>query len=138
MPRFLNQLLLIKLNLTLLPTPLAVCRLPADATVPEGILDAPFCAVTRTEDELSIVVSEPAADASWRVEKEWRGLKVAGPLAFDMVGVVAAISNPLAIAGIPIFIISTFDTDYLLVKAENLDTAMAILEGEGHVFSAKL
>ena len=124
------------MTLSLSPTPLAVCRLAADAVVPAGILNAPFCAVTRTEDELSIVLSESAADPSWRVEGGWRGLKVEGPLAFDIVGVVAALSAPLAEAGIPIFIISTFDTDYLLVKTENLDKAMAILEGEGHVFGA--
>lgn len=125
------------MTLSLSPTRLAVCRLPADAPVPSGILDTSFCAVTRTEDELSIVLSESAANPSWRVEKGWRRLKVEGPLAFDIVGVVAALSAPLAKAGIPIFIISTFDTDYLLVKAENLNRVMATLEGEGHELSAK-
>ena len=121
-----------QLNLSILPEPLAVCRLPAGSPVPDGLFEATFCAVTRTDDELSIVIPEPHIDASWRIEKGWKALKVLGPLDFDIVGVVAALSKPLADAGIPIFIISTFDTDYLLVKQERLDRAVALLQKQGH------
>ena len=66
-------------------------------------------------------------------EGGWRCLRVEGPLAFEMTGVLAALSGPLAEAGIPIFVISTFDTDYLLVKSGDLDRACATLANEGHV-----
>ena len=116
----------------------AVCKLPPDAPVPTGFLYKPFFAITRTSDELSIVLSEKDMDPEWKSEPGWRLLKVNGPLDFDMVGVVAAISTPLAQAGIPIFVISTFDTDYLLIKHENLNASVRQLEAQGHtVHSSK-
>lgn len=120
------------MNFQVLPEALAVCRLPADAGVPAGVLDAPFCAVTRTADELSLVLPVEQVQADWEVEQAWRGLKVEGPLDFDMVGVIARISAPLADAGIPIFVVSTFETDYLLVKDDLLDKTCALLISEGH------
>ena len=120
-----------KLNLTLSPEAIAVCKLPAAAPIPTGFLMRPFFSITRTEDELSIVLLEKNVDPSWTAEKGWRMLKVEGPLEFDIVGVVSALSKPLADADIPIFIISTFDTDYLLVKHESLDKAIDTLTSEG-------
>ncbi|MBX2823027.1 MAG: ACT domain-containing protein [Rhodothermaceae bacterium] len=120
------------LSFTLSPDRYAICKLPATSPVPTGFLHKPFFAVTRTSDELSIVLSEKAASPEWESEKGWRMLKVNGPLDFNIVGVVASISAPLAEAGIPIFVISTFDTDYLLVKDENLASSIRMLEGEGH------
>lgn len=124
-----------QLTLSVLEEPLAVCRLPADASVPPSILDSSFCAVTRTKEELSIVLAEASAQNSWQIESGWRGLQVVGPLEFDIVGVVAALSAPLAAAGIPIFIISTFDTDYLLVKESALERSCRILAESGHAFT---
>lgn len=121
------------MNFQVLQEALAVCRLPADAAVPAGVLDAPFCAVTRTTDELSLVLSIDHVEASWEVEKTWRALKVEGPLDFNMVGVIARISAPLATAGIPIFVVSTFETDYLMVKDDQFDKTCALLIAEGHV-----
>ena len=112
---------------------LAICRLPPEATVPPGVLDTPFCAITRTDEELSIVLPESRTDASWRVEAGWRAFKVVGPMDFDVVGVVASLSAPMAEAGIPIFVISTFDTDYLLVKTLNLEKASRILIDRGYL-----
>ena len=120
-----------KLNLTLSPEAIAVCRLPAAAPVPTGFLMHPFFSITRTEDELSIVLLEKNADPTWKTERGWRMLKVEGPLDFNIVGVVASLSKPLAEANIPIFVVSTFDTDYLLVKNESLDKAINTLTSEG-------
>ena len=121
------------LSFTVSPDRYAICKLPATSPVPTGFLHKPFFAVTRTSDELSIVLSEKAISPEWESEMGWRMLKVNGPLDFNIVGVVASISAPLAEAGIPIFVISTFDTDYLLVKDENLEKSIRLLEGEGHL-----
>ena len=120
------------MKLKLLEPNLSVCRLAPDAKIPGEVLDLSFCAITRTEDELSIVLPEEAADPAWQAETGWRGLKVEGPLDFGMVGVIAQISAPLAQAGIPIFVISTFDTDYLLVKESALMQACDVLRKEGN------
>ncbi len=114
---------------------LAVCRLGPDAPIPTSITDTSFLSITRTEDELSIVLPEAQADSTWEIESGWQGLKIEGPLDFSMVGVVAKISAPLADASIPIFVISTFDTDYLLTKDVHFEKACKILQKEGHTIS---
>jgi uncharacterized protein len=106
----------------------AICRLPADAEVP-----ARFFSVTRTADELSVVCAEDAAPAGARCEGGWRVLQVAGPLEFSLTGVLAGIAAPLAEAGVSIFAISTFDTDYVLVKEEKLAQAIDALRRAGHL-----
>jgi hypothetical protein len=88
--------------------------------------------MTRTHDELSIVSLTTNVPAAARSEAGWRCLKVEGPLAFEMTGVLAALSAPLAQAEIPIFVVSTYDTDYLLVKASDLDKACTTLQVKGH------
>ena len=77
-----------------------------------------FTSITRTPDELSIVCDEDAVPADIKAERGWRTLRIEGPIPFEMVGVAAALLSPLAEAGISIFLVSTFDTDYLLVKDE--------------------
>ena len=122
------------LHFSLLPQTYAVARLPADAPVPAGVLEAPgFVSVSRTADELSIVCPQEAAPPAPKVDGGWRALKLHGPFAFDEVGVLAALLVPLAEARIGIFAVSTFDTDYLLVRAEALATAQAVLAAAGHV-----
>jgi hypothetical protein len=92
-----------------------------------------FLSITRTADELSIVSPVAAVSAGAPAETDWRCLQVVGPLAFELTGIVAALSVPLAESGIPIFVVSTFDTDYLLVKARDLDRTISVLRGEGHI-----
>ena len=91
--------------------------------------------VTRTDDEISVVASEELAPSSGRVEHGWRCLKVAGPLDFGLTGVLASLAAPLADAEIPIFVISTFDTDYVLVKGIDLEEAIGALKTAGHLVS---
>jgi hypothetical protein len=120
-----------RLALDVWPFALAVCRLPAGAAWPREPGGA-FVAVTRAAGELSVVCEEGSVPAGARVEAGWRALRVRGPLAFEVVGVVASISAPLAEAGVPVFVISTFDTDYVLVKVADVDRAVAALRSAGH------
>ncbi|WP_287595808.1 ACT domain-containing protein [Thermomonas sp.] len=121
------------LRLSLLPQTYVIARLAADAPVPAGVLEAAdFVSVSRTAEELSIVCPQEVAPPAPKLDGGWRTLKLHGPFAFDEVGILAALLEPLAEAGIGIFAVSTFDTDYLLVKATDLPRAMATLRGAGH------
>jgi hypothetical protein len=124
-----------KLCLRLLEGELAVWRLPPDAAVPLPPPGAPLWSVTRTADELSVVSVPAQAPSQAAVETGWRALAVVGPLSFSMTGVLASLSSALAEAAVPIFVISTFDTDYLLVKEANLERAINALEQAGHSLS---
>jgi hypothetical protein len=93
--------------------------------------DGELLSVTRTRNEISVVGPPSAVPPGALAEDGWRCLEVAGPLPFDVTGVLAAISRPLADAGIPIFVISTFNTDYVLVKEGDVDRAAGVLRAEG-------
>lgn len=115
----------IVLHLVKLESPLSVCKLAAP---PEHLPSEGFYAITRTDEELSVVCETQSAPKSViACEDGWRALKVLGPLDFGLVGILARISTTLAKAGVPLFAISTFDTDYVLVKEENLPTAVEAL-----------
>lgn len=122
-----------------LTEPLAVCRLASDAPVPSWALDGQFFCVLRTNDELSVVCPEdhlpkdriPNASLA-SVERGWLALKLEGPFPFSMTGVLASFLQPLAEAKIPIFAISTFNTDYVLIKHETLQSALLALTAAGH------
>ena len=88
-------------------------------------------AIVRTAEELSIVCAEQAVPAGVTCQRGWRGLKVAGPLDFALTGVLASLAGPLAEAGVSIFAISTYDTDYLFVREEQLGTAIDALRRAG-------
>lgn len=120
-----------KFTLTVIPEALAVCRMPPDAPVPTWP-NGSFLSVTRTADELSIVISEAAVPDGVPKHGSLRALKMAGPLDFGEIGVLATLSKTLAVAGLSIFVISTYDTDYILVRQENLARAIAALRQAGH------
>ena len=122
------------LSLTILPERLAICRLPPDAAIPECPPQARFWSVTRTTEELSIVLPEESVSPGWQAETGWRGLKVQGPLDFDLTGILASLVEPLAGAGVSIFAISTYDTDYILVREKDLEKAKQVLMANGHTF----
>lgn len=121
-----------QLSLSVLPGRLAVCRLAPDEEIPQWALSTPFCSITRTDDELSVIVPEDSVPSNWKVEKGWRCLKVHGPLDFSLTGIIASLSTPLAEAGVPILAISTYDTDYLLVRNGDVDRAKEVLIDHGH------
>lgn len=116
---------------------LAVCRLDPSAPLADWMAGgAPLASVTRTASELSVVCAEAAVPAGVRAETGWRALRVRGPLAFDVSGVLASLTAPLAAAGIPIFSLSTFDTDVVLVREADLDAAITALSEAGHTVDA--
>ena len=107
----------------------------ADAPIPASAASSVLFSATRTRDELSIVCPENRIEQSpteMKVERGWLALKLEGPFPFSMTGVLASFLQPLAEAQIPIFAISTFDTDYVLIKEENLERALAALRAAGH------
>jgi uncharacterized protein len=122
---------LMKIKLSLLETPLAVCQLSPAAQLPAWVFGLPFFSITRTSSELSIVAPEGSIPPDWKAERGWKGLKVEGQLDFNLTGILASLAVPLAEAGISIFAISTFDTDILLVKAYQMEKAVLTLKSAG-------
>lgn len=122
------------LLLDVLGVHLHVCRLNHDAPIPSWLprTSSPLTAIVRTADELSIVCPVAEVPADVRHEGPWRALRVAGPLDFALVGIVARLTVPLAAVAIPVVTMSTFDTDYVLVRAADLDAAVAALRDAGH------
>ena len=122
-----------QLTLSLLPDRFAICRLPADAAMPIWAQGGVFVSITRTRDELSVVCAQAAVPEGVQMEGGWRCFKVEGPFALDSaIGVVAALVVPLAEAEIGVFVVSTYDTDYLLVKDAHLARATEVLARAGH------
>lgn len=119
------------MKLLLIPHTFAICRLAGDAPIPPWATGT-FVSVTRTTDELSIVCPQGRVPDDVKAERGWRCLRVAGTLGFTEVGVLSALAGPLAGAGIPIFVVSTFDTDYLMIKNEDLSKAATALREAGH------
>ena len=124
------------LTLSVLPNLFAVCRLASDAPLPDWATATDFFSITRTTDELSIVCRASQVPPEVQSERGWRCLKVNGPLDFSLTGVMVSLAAPLADAAISIFGLATYDTDYLLVKAEDLGRAIHVLTAAGHTISA--
>ena len=120
------------MNLTVVPGMLAICRLDQDAPVPHWAQTSRFFSITRTAHELSVVCAQDAVPAGVRHRGGWRCLCVQGPLDFALTGILESLAAPLAGAGIPIFAISTYDTDVILVQDTDLERAREALECAGH------
>jgi hypothetical protein len=121
-----------RLELTLLTERFAISRLAADAPIPDWATHGSFFSVTRTGDELSVVTEISQVPVGVQSQPGWRVFKVHGPFVLSEIGVLSALAAPLAEAKISLFAVSTFDTDYLLVAAETLSTAIAALGRAGH------
>jgi hypothetical protein len=121
-----------KLRFSVAGTGLVVCRLEADAIVPGWAARGAFFSVTRTQEELSIVCAEERVPAEVKRSGRFVLLKLYGPFAFTETGVVSSFAGPLAEAGVPVFVVSTFDTDYVLVPEESLEAALSALQKAGH------
>lgn len=122
--------------LTLVPLggTFAVCRLAPDTPVPCWA-GGPFVSITRTLEELSIVCDQEAVPEGVRCERGWRCLRVAGKLDFSLVGVLASLLSPLAGAAVSAFVMSSFDTDFLLVKEQDFRKTVEVLQRAGHAVS---
>lgn len=121
-----------KQTLAVLPYSLVIHSLAVDAAVPESVYAAPLYFIGKTPDELSVVAPDSVTIDATESDHDWRALKVIGPLDLTMVGVMAQIGKVLANAKVSIFVLSTFDTDYVLVKEKNLTTAIDALSKDGY------
>lgn len=123
-------------TLVCLPGRYAVCLLPPTTPIPPWTNKGDFCSITRTSDELSIICAEAALPVivpeEMQVARDWALLRVEGPFAFDVVGVMAALTTALSTAGVVILAMATYQTDYLLVKAEQMEAAVTALSKAGH------
>jgi len=118
------------LTMKLLNEKYGVCRLNKTELIPDWVKNSNFFSITKTEDELSIVCCEDIIPKEIKCEKNWRALKIEGTLDFSLIGILSSISTILAQKGISIFAISTFDTDYILIKNKDVDEAIGALVKE--------
>lgn len=125
------------MRLRVLGDRLAVCRLDPSAEPPARPAGAGLFSLTWTAGELSVICPEEHA-AGERVQRGWRALVVDGTMDFDVVGVAAALTAPLAAAGIPLLLVATYDTDHLLVAGDRLPATIEALRGAGHDVSEKV
>jgi hypothetical protein len=116
---------------------LAIARLAQGSDVPAWAQGA-FVNVARTPDELSIVCAQVHVPADVRHDRDKIALGIAGTIPMTSVGILAALCAALAEERVPVFVISTYDTDWLLVSADKFDAARAALERAGHAFSGAL
>jgi hypothetical protein len=121
-----------QLTLVILPEKFAVCKLDANAPVPHWAASRSLVSITRTADELSVVCPQDLVPPAVKSELDWRCARVAGTMDFAMIGVVASLVSPLAAAGVSVFVMSTFNTDYLLVKTKDWERAVEVLKLAGH------
>ncbi|MCP4020652.1 MAG: ACT domain-containing protein [Desulfobacteraceae bacterium] len=122
------------LKLKLLQENLTIHRFDPDDEIPKKVYEARFYNVVKTREEISIVCTSDLKLNSWNQEKDWSMIKVMGPLDFSLTGILSGIAGVLAEAKIGIFVISTFDTDYFLVKSQDTHLAMAALQKAGYQF----
>lgn len=121
-----------KLTLSILQDIFAICKLDKDTRVPDWALTGSFLSITRTLEELSIVCPQDKIPEGTPCDRGWRCLKVEGPFDLSVGGIVASFSEPLARASISILVTSTFDTDYVMVKEEDIEKAVSVLSRGGH------
>lgn len=118
------------MTIEVLPQKFTVCKVQ---TISQDIRNLPFCFVGKTDQELSLVCPTESAPGDATVREDgWRGFRIAGTLEFSLVGILSKISGILAAEKIGIFAISTYDTDYILVKDDDLPRAVTALERQGY------
>lgn len=121
-----------KLSLLVLEETFAICSMKKDSPLPEWAISSDFYSITRTRSELSIVCPQNKIPAGTEINKNWRCLSVQGPLGFDITGILASLSMPLAAAGVSIFVFSSYETDHIMVKNYDLEKAAEVLRNAGH------
>lgn len=121
-----------KQTLAVLPQKFTIHSLSVDATIPPQVFNASVYFVGKTNEELSLVVPETLPIEAEESDGDWRALEVLGPLQLSMVGIMAQIGSILATAKVSIFVISTFETDFFLVKEKDLNIAAEALETDGY------
>ena len=124
-----------KLQLNILKNSFTIHRFPANHEIPSQVYEIQFYSISKTDEELSIVCNSTTQFNSEKSDTDWSCIKVEGPLDFSLTGILAKISTVLAKAEISIFAISTFDTDYILLKSEKLPFAKKALLKSGYTFN---
>jgi len=125
----------LKLAFTLLPERMAIARLEHDASPPAWATRGVFTSVTRTPSELSIVCQENSVPHDVAAARGWRGLMLQGPFPLTETGIASEFTAVLARANVSVFVISTYETDFVLVPEKSLDVAIAALAHAGHSVS---
>jgi len=120
------------LTVSLLPGRLAVCQVGPRDDVPAWASAGVIYSITRTSEELSIVCDEANVPQDVTCERGWRVFKLEGPFNFGLTGIMRAVADPLADAGVSIFTQSTYNTDYVMVKDDQVEQAMEALRESGH------
>jgi hypothetical protein len=116
----------------LLDETFAICRLDPSTSIPKWADSLPFCSVSRSEAELSIICPDVAVPADVGASRGWRAFRLRGPFALDETGVLVSVANPLAAIGLSVMAIATYDTDYLLVNGNSTDAAIRAMREAGH------
>jgi len=120
-----------KLKLKVLSEKFCISRLNRLEPIPNWTLDANWYSITKTDEELSIVCEEKYVPEHILKETDWKCFKIEGPLDFALIGILSKLSTLLADSGISIFAISTYDTDYILVKSDKLAKSIKVFESNG-------
>ena len=126
-----------RLSLEVLPQRLSICRFPPDSVIPDGVCDSDFYSVTRTPNELSVITATDYAPPECEKEGGWRAIRVGAVLDFSLTGVIISLASPLAEAGISILPISTYETDYFVLRETDLQRAIEVLRKAGHYFDSE-
>ncbi len=120
------------MDLFLPPEILAVCQLPMGTKWPAPAPDGSLSSITAAETGLTVVCRPDEVPAGARVEPDWRALSVVGPLDLSLIGIIGSLTTLLAEAGVSVFVLSTFDTDHVLIKEDAMDMAIDALRDAGH------
>jgi hypothetical protein len=120
-----------KLKFRVISGSYTICKFAAADPIPQWATEGSFTSITRTADELSIVCRAENVPEE-RLETLWNCLKIEGPFAFSEVGILYAFIQPLAEAGISVFAIATYDTDYVLIQQHSAYEAIRVLQDAGH------
>jgi len=117
-----------------MPQNYAICSFPSDATFPDWTHSPPIISITKTSKEITLVCEENHVPGECTKSGNWKCIKVEGSFDLDAVGVLAGIAGPLAQNKISLYVISTYDTDYVLIHANNIDKVVSCLDDFGHTF----
>ena len=121
------------LTVTLLPESFAICHLDPSGGIPAWAAKGEFFSITRTPGEVSVIVSQMSVPEGTQQDSGWRCFRVEGPLPLSEIGVLASLAAPLSQASVSLFALSTYDTDYLMVKEDAVERAKRAFVGSGHV-----
>lgn len=121
-----------KLSLNILPDRMAVCRFEPTAALPDWFDEIGFYSITRTQEELTLVCRQALVAPDTVCESGWRCIRLQGVLDFTEIGIIFTLTQSLAKGGVSVFVISTYDTDYFLVKEKDLTEAIDLLTAAGH------